>query len=108
MNKIVYEEYLKFHSGLTLKEEFYGSLCRMLFENLRKLHMQIYFLSRDVLSCSAIEISAWLLECTGLKPVNNVICKLYVNFLFSRKEYSLLWRSFSIIFPMFDNNEMGR
>ena len=52
--------------------------------------MQIYFLSRDALSCSVIEISVWLLECTCLKPVNNVICKLYVNLLFSRKEYSLL------------------
>ena len=80
----------------------------MLFENLRKLHMQIYFLSRDALSCSVMEISAWLLECTGLKPVNYVICKLYVYLLFSRKQYSPLWRSFSIIFLMFDNNKTGR
>ena len=52
-------------------------------------------------------ISAWLLECAGLKPVNYVICKLYVYLLFSRKQYSPLWRSFSIIFLMFDNNKMG-
>ena len=66
--------------------------------------MQIYFLSRDVLICSVIEISAWLVECIGLKPN----CELHIHLLCSRKEYSFLWRRFSIIFQMSDHNEMGR
>ena len=44
-----------------------------------------------------------IIECIGLKPN----CKLYRHSLCSRKEYGLLWRSFSIILPIIDNNEMG-